>query len=177
MAEPQQNGRFTQAYDRMMERMLHRFDDLGAAGQGVVHRLQQSLEHAIDQAVELDELSREEARMIAGYLKRDLEDAGRHMGDSDEDLGAWLRFDVELIEQRLLDYFSRAADQTRLAMLAFQDEIERASHYRAGEITGPGTLACEDCGEQQRFRKTTQIPACPNCGAVQFVRVSSRPRG
>jgi hypothetical protein len=41
--------------------------------------LRASIEHAAEKAVELGELTREEARLIGGYLKRDLEDAGQYL--------------------------------------------------------------------------------------------------
>ena len=40
---------------------------------------------------------------------------------------------------------------------------EQAPEYRTGEITGPGTLLCSECGEQLHFHRPGHIPPCPKC--------------
>jgi len=42
--------------------------------------------------------------------------------------------------------------------------------YLTGEITGPGTLVCEQCGEHLTFKTTSVIPKCPKCGGETFHR-------
>jgi hypothetical protein len=160
------------AYDRMMERVKDRLEESERDDQATSPNLQRSIEHAADTAVERGELTREEAHLLSGYIKRDLEDAGHHLATTGEDLRAWLRFDLDLIEDRLLEWLQAAADKTRLEMLAFEEEVERASHYHTGEITGPGSLQCDSCGEVLRFHATTTIPACPKCNATDFSRLA-----
>ncbi|NJN47011.1 MAG: zinc ribbon-containing protein, partial [Candidatus Competibacteraceae bacterium] len=133
--------------------------------------LQHSIEKAAAKAVELGELTREEAHVVSAYLKRDLHDAGHYLAETGHDLNTWLRFDLELIEERLLEFFAGAADKTRLELLSFSEAVERASHYSSGEITGPGTLQCDQCGEPLAFHATAVIPNCPHCGATVFSRV------
>ena len=169
MSESPSMQKLTKAYDRMMERVK---SSLEQTEQDTAPNLQQSIERAAEKAVELGELSRDEAQLLSQYLQRDLEDAGRYLAITGQDLGTWLRFDLDLIEDRLLEFFSAAADKTRLEMLAFEEEVERASHYRTGEITGPGTLQCDNCGELLRFPATAHIPPCPKCHASDFSRLA-----
>lgn len=143
MTEPTQTSRLVQAYNRMMERVKLRLEELEQAEREALPQLRASIEHAAEKAVELGELTREEARLIGGYLKRDLEDAGQYLTTTGQDLRAWLRFDLELLEDRMLDFFQRGVDQSRLELLAFEApaadvETER---YHSGEITGPWYLA------------------------------------
>ncbi len=161
MSESSDNHKLTRAYDQMLEQVERE----------VLPNLQRSIEQAAEKAVDLGELTREEAQMIGGYLKRDLEDVGHHLATTGHDLGAWLRFDLELIENRLLELFRAAADKTRLEMLSFQEEVERATHYHSGEITGPGTLQCDHCGKQQHFHATAHIPPCSQCQSSTFTRL------
>lgn len=170
MSETSNIDRLTQAYNRMMERAKTRLEELEHAEQEVLPRLRHSIEHAAEKAVELGELTREEAHMIGEYLRRDLEDAGRYLTEGGRDFRQWLRFDLELIEDRMLDLFRSAADKTRLEMLAFEEMLEEASHYQVGEITGPGTLQCDACGARIHFHATSVIPACPKCNATAFSR-------
>ena len=174
MTEPTQSNHLIQAYDRMMERVKIRLEELEQAEKEVLPQLRTSIEHAAEKAVELGELTREEARLIGGYLKRDLEDAGQYLITTGRDLRAWLRFDLDLLEDRLLEFFQRGVDQSRLDLLAFEalSESGETGQYRQGEITGPGTLRCENCGELMVFHTSAVIAPCPVCGGKLFRRMT-----
>jgi hypothetical protein len=177
MTDASSNIKQVDAYRRMMERVKSRLEELEQAEKAAFPQLSASIEHAAQKAVELDELTREEARLIGGYLKRDLEDAGQYLATTGHDLGAWLRFDLELLEDRLLDFFRRGVDRSRLDLLAFEAPPAGAEpvRYRSGEITGPGTLQCEECGEQVVFHAPAAIESCPGCGGMLFLRVTGEP--
>lgn len=177
MTEPTHGNRLARAYDSMMERVKIRLEELEQAEKSAFPQLSASIEHAAEKAVELGELTREEARLIGGYLKRDLEDAGQYLATTGRDLRAWLRFDLELLEDRLSDFFQRGVDRSRLDLLAFgaPPTGTDAEMYRSGEVTGPGTLQCEECGEPVVFRAPTLIEPCPACKGTVFVRVTEEP--
>jgi hypothetical protein len=155
------------AYDDMMMRVKTAIEE---AEESTLPVLQRFIHNARDTAVELEELTREEAEKIAYYLQRDLQDAGKHLAETGQELGDWLRFDIHQIEERLLEVLLRVADHTRLEMLQFQHDIEEGPAWNAGEITGPGTLECASCNKAVRFHATGYIPACPNCGHTVFHR-------
>lgn len=171
MTEPRH--RLADAYARLLER-LHGpgADDQSGHPPESLPQLRTRIDRAAEDAHHLGELTREEAALLAHWARRDLADAGRYLADTGQELRAWLRFDTELVEERLLDWFGRAADQSRLERLEFEDTLERMSHYAAGEVTGPGTLACEACGERIEFRGAAAIPACPKCGHTRYERVT-----
>ena len=50
------------------------------------------------------------------------------------------------------------------------EQARRAQFYRTGEVTGPGTLVCDSCGESLRFHATGYIPGCPACGHTVYHR-------
>jgi len=159
------------AYNRMMERvkgLLERAEEKSLAA------LEHSVELAKDKSVELGELSREEAERIGAYLRRDLEDAGEYLADSGEELGNWLQFDLELVEDRLWEAFTAAADQTKLAYLELAQRAQRASEYHTGDLTTVGTLQCTKCGELLHFHATGHIPPCPQCHHTRFARKPRR---
>jgi rubrerythrin len=156
-----------EAYDDMMVRVKTAIEE---AEEATLPKLREFIHDARDKAVELGELTHEEAEKIAGYLERDLEDAGKHLADTGQELGDWLRFDIHQIEERLLEVLLRVADHTRLEMLQFQQDIQEGPVWNAGEITGPGTLECASCNNTIRFHATGHIPECPNCGHTVFHR-------
>lgn len=169
------------AYDQMLERTRAGLDPGNAdtdpaAGPaaGPAANLRELLDRVRDSMVELGELTREEAQRIADYIQRDIEDAAEYIVETGEDLRAWWRFDLDLIERRMLDAFSLVADQTSLNWSAWADRARRASLYQAGQITGPGTLACDRCGAETHFTRTGRIPPCADCGGLEFRRVGAR---
>ncbi|HRF62295.1 MAG TPA: zinc ribbon-containing protein [Candidatus Competibacter sp.] len=167
MTEPKHDNRLARAYGRMMERVKLLLEELDVSA---------SIEHAAEKAVELDELTREEARLIGGYLKRDIEDASQYLTSTGRDLRAWMRFDLKLIEDRLLDYFQSGVDRSRLELLAFEVPAAGAETevYRSGEVTGPGTLQCGECGKLVVSHAPAFIEPCPVCQGTIFVRATER---
>ncbi len=159
------------AYDDMMVRVKTAIEEAGEAAGPV---LQRYIHNARDTAIELGELTREEADKIATYLERDVADAGRHLADTGHQLGDWLRFDIDLIEDRLLDALLLAADHTRLEIQQFEHDIQEGPAWNTGEVTGPGTLVCVSCGSIMRFHATGYIPNCPNCEHTVFHRKTAR---
>ena len=159
--------RHVPAYRRMLERVKHELAD----PQG--RSLEQSVESAKQEAIRSGELDAGEAEAVAGYVSRDLREAGRHLATSEHELRTWLGIDVSLVEKWLLDAFMQTADKTRLEWLQLEGGARKPPHrYHAGEVTGPGTLQCLNCGERQRFYQVAHIPACPNCGHRTFVRAA-----
>lgn len=155
------------AYNRMMERVKGLLDK---AEKQTVIGLRSSIEQAKEKAVELGELSREEAERIGDYLQRDLEDAGAYLADTGEEMSEWLHFELALVEDKLWEMFTAAADQSKLACLDLAERARRASEYHTGEVTTVGTLQCAKCGELLHFHRTSHIPPCPQCHHTQFAR-------
>ena len=164
---PAKGEKSTHAYNKMMERVK---DALKQTQNNTLAALRHSIDLAREKAVELGELSREEAMRIGDYLRRDLEDAGEYLADSGAELGSWLHFDVELVEERLWEVFSAAADQTKLAYLDLAQRAQRASEYHTGELTTVGSLRCSACGELLHFHGTGHIPPCPKCHGSRYTR-------
>jgi hypothetical protein len=155
------------AYNRMMDRVK---TALEGSGQDTLPKLREGIAKAVRSAEQLGELSRDEAEKIAAYLQRDLHDAGEYLAETGRDLRSWLRFDVELIEDRLWDLFSSVADRTRLEWLELAQRAEKGPSYSSGEITGPGTLRCSACQQDLHFHATAHIPPCPHCHGTNFIR-------
>jgi len=164
---PSNSEKLVHAYNRMMERVK---DALKQTEKNTLAALHYNIDLAREKAVELGELSREEAARLADYLRRDLEDAGEYLADSGAELSSWLQFDVELVEDRLWEVFTAAADQTKLAYLDLAQRAQRASEYHTGELTTVGTLRCSACGELLHFHGTGHIPPCPKCHSTRFTR-------
>jgi vacuolar-type H+-ATPase subunit H len=159
--------RLVGAYENMLERVDELLDK---AEETAVPTLKKALEQAREKAIELDELTREEAEKIASYVERDMKDAADFLAENADGFKDWMRFDIQLIEERLLEMFASVADKTRLELAQLADRAWDASFYHTGEITGPGTLICSECGKALHFHKAGHIPPCPGCRGTRYKR-------
>ena len=167
--DPDRQSSQVHAYERMLERLRERLEETGEA---VEHGFRDALETVRERSIELGELTRDEADRVAGYLRRDLEDAAEYVEKARGTYGDWLYMDLQLVERWMWDRFASVADQTRLQWQAFNRELQAAASYHTGEITGPGTLVCDGCGERLHFARAGHIPPCPSCRGTTFQRAA-----
>lgn len=165
--EQEISKRLAQAYERMLER----------AGQGVRGAaadagsvLQRAVQAAKDKAVELGELTREEAEKTGDALLRDLHDAASFLAFRGRDLADWLRLDLLGVERQALDTFSRMAEYAKADLKHLAKSGLAFGEWHTGEVTGLGTLACKQCGKTLHFHQAVRIPPCPACHGTVFVR-------
>ena len=156
-----------EAYDIMLKRVS---DAVEKAEQTAIPVLKKNIEQARETAIEVGELTRDEAEKIAAYLERDMHDAADFLSETGKELKDWGKFDLELIESRLLEMFANVADKTRLELDALAEQARHASMYHTGEVTGPGILACTSCGKELHFHKTGHIPPCAGCRGTEYRR-------
>ncbi len=155
------------AYDNMMARIAKFLDN---AEQQALPMLQKNIEKAKQQAIELKEITQEDAERVGYYIRRDLDDVAEYLEKTGDELSTWLSFDLELVEARLFEVFAKVADKTRLELAQLKAQAIRAQEYHTGEITSIGTLACQSCHSLVHFKKTSKIPPCPKCHHSIFVR-------
>lgn len=171
--------KLVQAYEQMLKETHEAIEkaqsEIEKAQSESVPKFREMLDKTRDHMVELGELSREEAQKVSDFIKRDIEDAANFVAETGQDIRDWWRFDLQLMEQRMLDMFSQVADQTRLQLAQWAETARQMSLYQAGEITGPGTLVCDKCGAETHFLKAGRIPPCADCGGTRFRRSGAEP--
>lgn len=161
--------RLVHGYERMLERSKAVLE--GARKETVPH-LHEVIEHAREKAVDLGELTREEAERIGDYLRRDLEDAAHYLSYTGRGLADWLNFDLDLVEARLAELFSKMVDHTRLSLEQLAAEARRCEEVHTGEIVSPGTLRCVNCEKHLHFHGTGHVPPCAKCHGTVFRRTA-----
>lgn len=159
--------RLAAAYNRMMERIQELMENAEDKG---IPTLEEGIKQASNKAIELGEITAEEAEKIGGWIKRDMEEASLYLASGGRELAAWLKFDIEQVEKRVLDVLLSVADRTKLELEAFERTMEAHNTYNSGEITGAGVLECTGCGDPMHFYETATIPACPKCQGTKFKR-------
>jgi hypothetical protein len=159
--------RLIEAYEHMLEQVHELFE---TAEEKYRPKLHEAIETAQKKAFEIGKLSQDEAEKVAGYLKRDLTDMGQYLNDTGKDFRDWFKFDMEVIENRFKQLLINAADRTSLELSRLKERMEVNATWHSGEVTGPGTLVCDKCGQEVHFEKTSHIPPCPKCHATVFRR-------
>ena len=155
------------AYEKMFERAIEKFH---GAEEKTSHLLHLLIDEARDKAIGLKEVSEEEAEKLTIYLKRDVNDAATFLSKTGHELEDWLGFETRLVESSLLEQLLKVADKTTIEILKMKEYAEKASSYHTGEVSGPSTLVCDQCGEHLHFRGAGKIPPCPKCRATDFHR-------
>jgi len=159
--------RLVQAYDVMMKRVEH---GLATATAGSETVLAHALYAAHRTAVDLGELTREEADKVHEFVSRDLYNAGQQLAVGEREVADRLRLGTLSVEKALLERFARLAQAAELELRHLDKARRRLAEWHTGEVTGIGVLRCRHCGELLHFERTGRIPPCPRCHASVFER-------
>lgn len=158
-------NKFVAAYTDIMKHLHETMED-------TLHSFAEALEISKEKAGKTSDLTKDELDKISGFVKRDVEHAAHGLTekrDSDS-LSEWFKFDIELIENFALDAFLSLADKTRVELEKIKQIAEKHA-YLSGDITGPGTFICDECGKEIAFKTPSEIPKCPECHNNTFVRI------
>jgi DNA-directed RNA polymerase subunit RPC12/RpoP len=161
------------------EKLVAAFEHMIDSVSESMHQAEEALAPTIDEMVhnaellarDLYRLTQEEAESLGATLRRDMHKANQVLNQQSKELGDWLSFDLEVVEDRFIDLIARAADKTWLDFRAFENETLQLGEYRSGEVCNAGSFACQQCGEILRLSSPSQIPPCAKCGHKVFHRV------
>ncbi|MFK7815178.1 MAG: zinc ribbon-containing protein [Gammaproteobacteria bacterium] len=154
-------------YEKMYEYTVDNFHNVENKTEQLAHKL---IDEAKDNAIRLEKVTQKEADELARYLKRDLSDTATFLAKSGNELKGWLGYETTLLENELLDLLLKIADKTTVNLLQLKESTQPLSEYYSGEITGPGTLICDECGEKIYLYKAGTIPVCSKCNDTKFHR-------
>lgn len=159
-----------EAYELLLEKVLddlHIADPHHAVETDLMARIQAARE-AIPALAGLEEAHRE---AVEKAVARDVHSLLRFRRAGGEQVEKWLGIDTDLLPNRLRKPLPRffAVPPPGVVDMAVEHAFNT---YHAGELTGPGTLVCDQCGEKLRFEKPDRIPPCPKCGGTVFHRPS-----
>jgi hypothetical protein len=156
------------AYETMYEHVaanLHKAKDKGGP---LLHDL---IDEAKEKAKDIEEVTEEDAEKLTAWLKRDLDEVTSYLSETEQSLKEWLGFETALVKNEMIRLLLETADKTTVQLLRMKDNARKPYLYHTGEIAGPGTLICDDCGEKLHFHKAGHIPPCPKCHKTDFHRI------
>lgn len=161
------------AYDRMLERVEAR---LAETEERTLDTLRREIDDAVEFETELKRLTRDEASLLAAYLRRDLEHLVTYVEGTGEGLKEWLQLDISLLEHKLADMLFSIADKTRLDTLELDQKLRNddVTHYLSGEVATAGMFRCLNCDHMKCLTSTSQLSPCEACESHYFERVTGR---
>lgn len=167
------SGKALKAYDRMLERVQTRLNELPELTE---EGLREEVQKAVEFEYELEEMTREEADLLGAYLVRDLEHLLHFVEETGEGLKEWLQLDISLLEHQLADMLFSVADRTRVDTLELSQKLEdhKAGQYISGEVATAGMFQCLNCGHMRCLTATSHIEPCEACGSHYYERVTSQ---
>ncbi len=158
----------------LYERMLHFVKEvLHETEDGISIKLHYLTDKVKERAYEVGEFTREEIDQVSDYLQRDINDAAEYLSTEGKELHDWLKFDAELIEDRVLDLISGAINTTNIELDELSKKAQQENLWYKDETTGPGSFVCDQCGQQIQILQIQLLPACPDCGGTIFKRISA----
>ena len=162
----QPSNRLIEAYNQMMASIRSAFE---GSEEGDMS-LSKAISMAKEEIIHISDVTQDEAEEISNFIKRDINDAAEYMMETSSEFSDWLMLDIEVIERKLIELFLSVADKTRVELEQFGVQNRELSLYYSGEITGPGTLQCLECGHRVSFTTTSHIENCAQCGHNTFRR-------
>lgn len=170
--KPAFSGKALKVYNRMLERVESRLNQVERKSWDA---MRESLDEAVEFEKDLEELTREEIDLLAAYVKRDISHLMHFVDETGGDAGEWLRLDMALIEQKLLELLFSIADKTKLETLELDHKLHHGpSQYISGEIATAGVLRCLACGHMVCLVETSHIEPCEACNSHYFERITAR---
>ncbi len=168
MTDQDLDNRLVRAYNDMMHAIRDVFDMADAETADI--SLQQALNRASERLVEVGDITAAEAAQISSFIKRDINDAAEYLMESSAEFTDWLMLDIEIVERKIVDLFLSVADATRVELDQLKQASTEHARYHTGEVTGPGTLECVECGKLIAYPTTSVIFRCPDCSHDIFKR-------
>ena len=156
------------AYETMYEHAAANIHKVKDKGGPLLHEL---VDEAKDKVIEIGEVAEEDAEKISTWLKRDLDHVVHNLSEADYAVKDWLGFETALIKSEIIRLLLETADKTTVELLRMKENARKPYFYHTGEIAGPGTLICDECGEQLHFHEAGHIPPCPKCHKTDFHRI------
>ena len=157
----------TQSTAQLYERLATKTKEAFESGKRKsADELEAALTFAREGMEKAGEFSREEGRQLMGFLRRDLKLAQHQMSSFAEATKSHLH--PKRVASGFLDLASSLLESTSETLEDWAEKAEEALSFHTGEVTGPGTLTCTDCGTELKMTGTKKIPPCPKCGKTEF---------
>jgi hypothetical protein len=158
-AEP---GGLESLYEKMSKAVR---ENLEKAGGLTEETLERALKESREWARQLREHYADDIPKVAEFLRRDFQDAIRQTREQTRK-----KLGIDRLGVGVLAFVQRMAQKAGSQLDSFASRLSERLTYKTGEIAGPGTLTCLNCGQQMSIESASRIPPCPKCRGTGFRR-------
>ena len=128
--------------------------------------LHRAVDASADQLEKAGEFSKEEGERAKQFLKRDLAATRVDFNRARESVNRGLN--PSRVGGGFVDLASHLFSSMGDLFQGWAAKSEEALAFNTGEVSGPGTLTCTDCGTELHLEHPTRIPPCPKCHKTDF---------
>ena len=140
-------------------------ENLEKAGELTEETLERALKESREWARQLREHYADDVPKVVEFLRRDFQDAIRLTREQTRK-----KLDIDRLGVGVLAFVQRMAQKAGSRLDSFASRLGERLTYKTGEIAGPGTLTCLNCGQQMAIETASRIPPCPKCRGTGFRR-------
>lgn len=130
--------------------------------------LEAALETAKKEMVAAEAFTAEKGEQLRKFVTRDLALTRDELESAVH--GAAQGLSPERIGYGVLGLLQSLAASTGEVFSDMANSIKSHLTYRTGEICGPGTLTCDNCGGRLTMSKAGHVPPCAKCKGTEFSR-------
>jgi len=125
-----------------------------------------ALEKAKEEMIAAGDFGREQGKRLQAFLRRDLEATREHVTQ----LGQTVKeaFEPQRVASGIQSTLAHILDTLGDTLKDWAGKAEEGLSYRTGELSSPGTLTCDNCGNHIRMTNTGRVPPCPKCHGTEY---------
>ena len=162
----EKRDKIVDSYEKMAERAHQLFTE---SSEKTLANLEVAIEKAREGLVKAGEVSQSESQRLKEYLRRDLEQGAKYFDTFKEQASEKLQ--PGRVRAGLLDLTATLAHSASHLFDRLGEWADSTASFHTGQVTGPGTLMCRQCGKEMNFKKSGNIPPCPSCKKTEFRRI------
>ncbi len=163
--EPPNEGRITEAYDQILANLKDILDNTSRLTRAEFDRALKMAGTSLDEA---SSFTREEITRAQEAIRKDWQLLVKAANKGKDDLLKSEEF--QRIADTTLGALGRLTKSIKDWAGFLDEKIEKQITYSTGEVAGPGTFECTECGKTLRFEKSGRIPPCSGCKNTHFRR-------
>ena len=145
------------------EKVTSRTTDFVSSGKVALDKF---LKKAKAEIVGTGDISRTQAEKLTAFFRRDFSTHSENLRKTGENLKKNVA--PKKLSVTLRGAFSRSLKSVAGKLEEVAEKSEKALEYKTGEMAGPGTLTCKECGGEMKLTSAVRIPPCPKCHKTIF---------
>ncbi len=153
---------FIETYNHMLENLHNIKSSIEKLSR---EDLSLKIEYTKTKLHDFENITKEEINLLTKYIHDDFSSTTKRIHNTSDKIKNWIKNDIELTEDRLLQFFNNVVDQSRVELQQMETQLHE---WHSGEIATGGNFECKNCGKPFTFVKSQIIENCSSCDGDVF---------